>query len=52
MNFFFGQALIPVELDTFLGLDVGATKEIVEQAMAGHAIAQAELIGCYERIQG
>ena len=38
-------------LDTRLGLKEGATKAEVEQAMAGHIIAQTELMGKYERVK-
>jgi Raf kinase inhibitor-like YbhB/YbcL family protein len=38
-------------LDTKLGLPAGATKKEVEQKMKGHVIAQAELMGRYERIE-
>ncbi|RKZ84528.1 MAG: YbhB/YbcL family Raf kinase inhibitor-like protein [Candidatus Parabeggiatoa sp. nov. 1] len=37
-------------LDTTLNLPVKSTKRQVEQAMAGHIVAQAELMGRYERI--
>jgi hypothetical protein len=36
-------------LDTMLNLESGATKAQVEAAMAGHILAQAELIGLYSR---
>lgn len=36
-------------LDTVLSLDAGATKAQVEAAMAGHILAQAQLIGKYKR---
>lgn len=36
-------------LDTELGAGAGMTKEELEQAMAGHTLAQAELIGTYSR---
>lgn len=38
-------------LDIVLTLKEGATKEDLEKAMSGHIIAQAELIGKYERSQ-
>ena len=36
-------------LDTDLGLGVGATKEQVLEAMDGHVLAEAELMGTYTR---
>lgn len=36
-------------LDTTLGLEAGATKEEVLEAMAGHVVAQGELMGTYSR---
>ena len=36
-------------LDTVLGELGTATKDVVEQAMRGHVIAHAELVGTYER---
>lgn len=36
-------------LDCLLNLREGVDKEQVEQAMAGHVLEQAELIGIYER---
>jgi Raf kinase inhibitor-like YbhB/YbcL family protein len=36
-------------LDTMLNLPEGATKQQVLEAMEGHVIAQAELMGRYER---
>ncbi len=36
-------------LDTMLNLESGATKQTVEQAMKGHILAQAELMGRYHR---
>jgi len=36
-------------LDKMLELDQSAKKEALEQAMKGHILAQAELIGLYER---
>ena len=36
-------------LDTTLGLAAKATKATLEQAMQGHILAQAELIGLYKR---
>jgi len=36
-------------LDTKLGLSPGATKQEVEQAMKGHILARAELMGRYHR---
>lgn len=36
-------------LDTTLGLDAGATKEEVLQAMEGHVAAQGQLMGTYRR---
>ncbi|MBI5392271.1 YbhB/YbcL family Raf kinase inhibitor-like protein [Candidatus Woesearchaeota archaeon] len=36
-------------LDTMLSLKEGATKKEVEQAMEGHILAKAELMGLYER---
>jgi phosphatidylethanolamine-binding protein (PEBP) family uncharacterized protein len=36
-------------LDTELGLEVGATKEDVLDAMKGHVLAEAELMGTYTR---
>lgn len=36
-------------LDTALGLAPGATTEEVESALAGHVMAQTELIGTYEQ---
>ncbi len=36
-------------LDAELGLDEGASKEQVEQAMEGHILDQAELVGTYSR---
>lgn len=38
-------------LDTALDLEEGCTKEDVEDAMNGHVIAQAELVGVYNRPQ-
>ena len=35
-------------LDTMLKLDVSATKDILEEAMQGHILVQAELMGVYE----
>lgn len=37
-------------LDTTLTLSEGVTKKQVEEAMEGHIIAQAELVGRYERL--
>jgi len=34
-------------LDTVLHVAAGATKEVVEEAMAGHIIAQGQLVGTY-----
>jgi Raf kinase inhibitor-like YbhB/YbcL family protein len=36
-------------LDTMLDLPAGATREQLEQAMEGHILAQAELMGTYTR---
>jgi len=36
-------------LDTVLSLDAGASKAQVEAAMAGHILAQAQLMGKYKR---
>ncbi len=36
-------------LDTTLNLRAGATKQDVEKAMQGHVLAQAELMGTYQR---
>ena len=36
-------------LDKTLGLDAGASKSAVEQAMQGHILTQAELVGRYGR---
>jgi Raf kinase inhibitor-like YbhB/YbcL family protein len=36
-------------LDTVLGLEAGASKKQVLQAMEGHILAQAELVGVYSR---
>ncbi len=36
-------------LDTRLGLDPSATKKDVEEAMDGHVLDTAELIGLYEK---
>ena len=36
-------------LDTVLDLPAGAAKEEIEQAMAGHILAQAQIIGRYRR---
>ena len=36
-------------LDTLLDLESRATREDVEQAMQGHTLDQAELVGLYER---
>lgn len=36
-------------LDTFLGLPEGSSKADVERAMEGHILAQAELMGRYDR---
>jgi len=36
-------------LDTLISLPVSATKETLEQATRGHILAQAELIGRYDR---
>ena len=38
-------------LDTTLPLKQGATKSDVEKAMQGHIVAQAELVGKYERVR-
>lgn len=38
-------------LDTVLDLPEKSLKETVEEAMVGHVLAQAELIGVYERIE-
>lgn len=38
-------------LDIALGLPPGATKKEVEKGMEGHILAQAELIGHYERVR-
>ncbi len=37
-------------LDTSLGLDAGASKGQVLQAMEGHILAQSQLIGIYQRL--
>ncbi len=37
-------------LDTTLSLPAGATKTQVEQAMQGHILAEAKLIGRYEKV--
>jgi Raf kinase inhibitor-like YbhB/YbcL family protein len=39
-------------LDAMLDLDVGATKPEVEQAMEGHILKEAHMIGLYEKNQG
>lgn len=39
-------------LETELNLPEKATKQQVERAMEGHVLAQAELIGRYERVKG
>jgi Raf kinase inhibitor-like YbhB/YbcL family protein len=39
-------------LDTKLDLPEGANKDKVEQAMKGHVLGQAELMGKYEKIKG
>lgn len=36
-------------LDTVLDLPKGSTKEQLEKAMAGHILAQAELVGTFQR---
>ena len=36
-------------LDAALGLRAGATKTQLEQAMQGHVVAEAQLVGTYER---
>lgn len=36
-------------LDTMLGLSAGATKADVEQAMKGHVLAEARMVGLYQR---
>ncbi|BCA95749.1 hypothetical protein TUM19329_21100 [Legionella antarctica] len=36
-------------LDTLLSLDNGATKDTVLQAMTGHVIGSAELVGLYQK---
>lgn len=36
-------------LDTMLSLPLSATKDDLEQAMQGHILAQAKLVGVYER---
>lgn len=36
-------------LDTLLTLKSGATKDAVEKAMKNHVLAQAEIVGTYER---
>jgi Raf kinase inhibitor-like YbhB/YbcL family protein len=36
-------------LDTTLSLDPGATKEDVEQAIQGHILSEAQLVGLYKR---
>jgi Raf kinase inhibitor-like YbhB/YbcL family protein len=38
-------------LDTVLDLKPGQTKQAVEAAMAGHVLAQAQLVGTYQRGQ-
>lgn len=38
-------------LDTILDLEDGATKKKVEEAMNGHVLDKAELIGLYERMR-
>lgn len=38
-------------LDTTLNLPAGASKAEVEKAMEGHIVAEAELVGRYERAQ-
>ena len=38
-----------IALDVELGLKPGATKSAIEQAMAGHVLAKAELIGLYQK---
>ena len=42
-------ALIVDDPDAPLSLQAGATKAQLEQAMKGHIIAQAELVGLYRR---
>ncbi|MHA7840422.1 MAG: YbhB/YbcL family Raf kinase inhibitor-like protein [Gammaproteobacteria bacterium] len=39
-------------LDSLLTLEEGATKVMVEQAMAGHVLAEAQLMGRYEKLSG
>ena len=36
-------------LDKMLSLKAGASKQDVEQAMQGHILAKAELMGTYQR---
>lgn len=38
-----------VALDTTLNLPSGATRQDLEKAMGGHILAQAELVGTYQR---
>jgi Raf kinase inhibitor-like YbhB/YbcL family protein len=45
-RYFFRLYALDVES---LGLAPGASREDVEQAMAGHVLAQAELMGAYQR---
>ncbi len=39
-------------LDSLLTLEEGATKVMVEQAMVGHVLAEAQLMGRYEKLSG
>ena len=39
-------------LDKMLDLKAGASKKEVEKAMHGHIIAEAQLMGCYEKGKG
>lgn len=39
-------------LDTVLNLDPSAAMMDIEQAMDGHVLAKAELVGIYERVKG
>lgn len=38
-------------LDIFLDLEEGATKDDLEQAMQGHILAQAQLLGYYQKLE-